>query len=206
MTAASRTTAGSTRASSHSSASSRPLSAAVRSKAPLTLTITSRSKPTGAKAPSKPMYQKCVKCHQDRLLSEFYTNDRKCKPCRREMVKRNRLENIDHYRQFDRRRANNPDRIAARKSYATSDRGKEARIRASQAWQFRHPKQWEANRILSRALRLGWVQKTPCFICGATHVEGHHPDYDRPLDVVWLCVKHHKEIHFPPDGKPLRPE
>lgn len=32
-----------------------------------------------------------------------------------------------------------------------------------------------------------------CASCGRPH--GHHPDYSRPLDVVWLCDKHHKEVH-----------
>ena len=25
--------------------------------------------------------------------------------------------------------------------------------------------------------------------------EAHHPDYDRPLDVIWLCPQHHKALH-----------
>lgn len=45
------------------------------------------------------------------------------------------------------------------------------------------------------ALKRGKLTRTPCHVCGESKVEGHHPDYARPLDVVWLCKKHHMEIH-----------
>ena len=45
------------------------------------------------------------------------------------------------------------------------------------------------------ALKTGKLVKTPCQVCGELEVQGHHPDYSRPLEVVWLCQKHHLEIH-----------
>jgi hypothetical protein len=26
-------------------------------------------------------------------------------------------------------------------------------------------------------------------------IHGHHEDYDRPLEVVWLCARHHRQLH-----------
>jgi hypothetical protein len=37
--------------------------------------------------------------------------------------------------------------------------------------------------------------KKPCTICGEIKSEGHHPDYTKPLAVIWLCKKHHHEEH-----------
>jgi hypothetical protein len=39
------------------------------------------------------------------------------------------------------------------------------------------------------------LARQPCSVCGAMKVEAHHTDYSKPLEVVWLCKKHHAEAH-----------
>jgi phosphotransacetylase len=55
-----------------------------------------------------------------------------------------------------------------------------------------------ARKRLQKAVSLGKIQKLHCMVCGSVDVEGHHPDYDRPLDVVWLCAEHHRQTHAIP--------
>lgn len=45
------------------------------------------------------------------------------------------------------------------------------------------------------AVRTGKLIKLPCIVCGSLEVEAHHPDYSKPLDVIWLCKTHHHEVH-----------
>ena len=34
-----------------------------------------------------------------------------------------------------------------------------------------------------------------CVICGTTeNIEGHHYDYSKPDEVIWVCRMHHKQI------------
>lgn len=47
---------------------------------------------------------------------------------------------------------------------------------------------------LNNALRDGRVKQHECLVCGGKS-EAHHPDYSRPLDVVWLCRAHHILAH-----------
>ena len=27
-------------------------------------------------------------------------------------------------------------------------------------------------------------------------LQGHHDNYDRPIDVRWLCIRHHTDVHL----------
>lgn len=52
-----------------------------------------------------------------------------------------------------------------------------------------------------RSLTMGYIKaglliKGPCEVCKTNiHIEAHHDDYTKPMDVRWLCRKHHGEHH-----------
>ena len=45
------------------------------------------------------------------------------------------------------------------------------------------------------AIKTGRIVRLPCEACGEENTHGHHEDYTKPLDVIWLCPIHHKEAH-----------
>jgi hypothetical protein len=56
----------------------------------------------------------------------------------------------------------------------------------------------QKNAVRRETLRLvldGIILKLPCAQCGRLKVDAHHPDYRFPRIVVWLCRKHHRQIH-----------
>ena len=86
-------------------------------------------------------------------------------------------------------------RIKGMKAYQQTARGKQIAIASRVRHMLRDPKQYAAHVRTGNAIRDGRIVKQPCAVCERTDVEGHHPDYDAPLDVVWLCLGHHKELH-----------
>ena len=146
--------------------------------------------------------KKCFKCGETKPLSSFYKHKamldgylNKCKECTKKDVLENREKREDYYHAYDRVRNRQPRRKQSKKVYQSredvKERSREVKRRSSE----KHWKKKEANTVLGNAVRDGKVIKQPCFVCGDTDVQGHHPDYDSPLDVVWLCVPHHAEIH-----------
>ena len=51
------------------------------------------------------------------------------------------------------------------------------------------------------AIELGFLVPKPCESCGVTDVQAHHVDYSKPLDVRWLCRRHHMDIHRETGGR-----
>lgn len=49
-----------------------------------------------------------------------------------------------------------------------------------------------ARRVVVIAFMRGKLKRSPCEVCGKLG-QAHHKDYSRPLDITWLCHKHHCE-------------
>lgn len=57
-----------------------------------------------------------------------------------------------------------------------------------------HNKVWEL-------IKNGKIQKQPCELCGSEMAEAHHDNYNKPLEIRWLCKKCHAEWHK--NNKPI---
>ena len=44
-------------------------------------------------------------------------------------------------------------------------------------------------------IKKGKIIKMPCAYCGSKNVHAHHADYNKPLEIIWLCPIHHRQIH-----------
>lgn len=67
--------------------------------------------------------------------------------------------------------------------------------RNKQAWLEKNRDRALARERYRYALRSGKIVRQPCEVCGCEKVEGHHDDYSKPLEVRWLCTKHHLDVH-----------
>lgn len=144
-----------------------------------------------------------------------------CKSCDAERWREWRARDPDSYRRHrrerrardgDRERAaqrgrywRNPEKArAAARARAASDRGRALNTLAVTRWQAAHPKALAAHRAVTRAKRRGeLVVPDRCAIAGCDRpaAHAHHADYERPLDVLFVCARHHERLHhiLPPE-------
>lgn len=66
----------------------------------------------------------------------------------------------------------------------------------AKAWRASHPEKFRAHLAVGRAVKTGKLTRLPCEVCGDVNSQGHHEDYSRPLEVMWLCQKHHSARHM----------
>ena len=128
--------------------------------------------------------KQCFKCGEKKPLSAFYKHNKmadghlgKCKECTKSDTIKNRAAKVEYYREYDRKRG-------SRQGY---DYFKNYRAE--------NPEKYAARTAVGNAVRDKRLIKKPCERCGAENVHGHHEDYSKPLDVIWLCPPCHKQRH-----------
>jgi len=130
----------------------------------------------------------CFKCNTSKSLTEFYKHPQmadghlnKCIECAKIDVRKNYRKFRSDKQIYDQIRNQRTSRKLARLDH-------QRRRRAN------HPEKMRAYNMVARALRNGSLVKPPCEVCGELKVQAHHHDYNKPLDVRWLCFKCHREV------------
>ena len=109
-----------------------------------------------------------------------------------------------YYRDLSKR----PARKAARKAYVANHRdmmnrsnakyraaNKEKASAALKARRHSVHGMQAAHNAVTRAVQNGSLERQACQTCGNKKAHAHHPNYSKPLEVVWLCPLHHKAAH-----------
>ena len=63
-------------------------------------------------------------------------------------------------------------------------------------WRAKNPLAYKAQTLANHFLRKNPAREHSCVICGEAKAHKHHPDYNKPLEVVWVCVSCHQKIHL----------
>jgi len=138
----------------------------------------------------------CTVCGKEKPLLEFYKRNYRpcgykseCKVC------------SEKHRQT-------PEGKAAIKRYFQSEKGKAAIKRGNKRYYVNHPEICKAYRekypiryaayiLLDTAVENKKIKKPKrCSMCNReTKIQGHHEDYYKPLEVIWVCQICHKKLH-----------
>jgi len=92
-----------------------------------------------------------------------------------------------------RRRKNRREHWAAPHRVAKS-------VERSRRWRAKYPGRVNAQAAARYAIEVGRLVRGVCAECGAVKVHAHHADYGKPLEVEWLCSRHHKLRHMEMGG------
>lgn len=123
----------------------------------------------------------CKKCKQADYMRKWY--QRQSAEKKRAILE---ARDKDKVRAADRRRNQKPQRRADQR-------------RRSQKWEEDHPLAAKARYQFKNAVRDGKiVRPDTCESADETcngMIQGHHTDYTKPFEVMWLCQSHHARWH-----------
>ena len=109
----------------------------------------------------------------------------------------NRKAHPERGRIYDRRwRERHPDKDHQRRALYNAHHTETIREIARQTRKD-HPEWVRAHKAVAYALKTGKLTRSPtCQHCGKKRfTHAHHDDYQRQLDVLWLCARCHRQLH-----------
>lgn len=137
------------------------------------------------------MEKKCFKCGEVKPIDDFYVLKKmadghlnKCKECTKKDMKVRLLFHGEKVREDDRKR------------YRNNEKRRDGIFYHAKQWNKKNPEKYRAHYFLSNAIRDKRIIKPDyCEVCGKKcKPHGHHSDYSRPLEVVWMCAQCHGQI------------
>lgn len=151
----------------------------------------------------------CRKCGATKEVDDFYRHPNMadgrvniCKECNKAGIRDRRKEDLENARASDRAyyRKNAAKKNALTSSYQKTAAGKEAMVRGNVVWRSKNPFARKAHNAVNNAVRSGDLLKPDaCSRCSrptpSRRLHGHHENYEKRLDVIWLCAKCHSEKH-----------
>ena len=143
--------------------------------------------------------KKCTTCSIEKLESNFDKDKSKkdglsslCKECRKLWRKKNKGRLKELKKTWETK--NRSKHLFSRKRRYRNQRENE--LLRTKEWKLKNNKKVLCHQAVDRAIKKGTLVRQDCIKCGTEKTHGHHPDYDKPLDVIWLCPKHHQEEHL----------
>lgn len=116
--------------------------------------------------------------------------------CTKKRIQDHREKNLEKIQAYDRERGRTPKRRKRSREFSIRYRKDGRGAAVNRRWASRNPEKVLASRAVNNAVRDCRLVKLPCRDCGRTvGVEAHHPDYSKPLEVIWLCKLHHENEH-----------
>ena len=81
-------------------------------------------------------------------------------------------------------------RLALARKYRKRDAEKNAAYDRA-----RPNKKKNARSLIRKRIWRGKMKRQPCEVCGLPNADAHHHDYNKPLEIRWLCRVHHAKEH-----------
>ena len=146
----------------------------------------------------------CSKCRTKQPVGCFCRDSKRkdglsynCKQCSNERVKKWNAENKAHRAAYMAQYYRKHEEKLKKRSGEYQRVNRERRNLYSKEW-LKNPKNYELHQIrvkVNTAIRSGRLVPEGCRVCGKAPAQAHHDDYNKPLDVTWLCPPHHAAWH-----------
>lgn len=145
----------------------------------------------------------CTHCSQELPLDAFHKHKgfqdghrNICKVCANEVSRKyyrdNRDKHLESCRSWKTRNKTRFENYQKQYKQTTQAQNNQRK------WAMSHPIRVKAQKTLNYAVFKGELEKSSCCqVCGdsAPRIEAHHYDYNKPLEVIWVCTSCHGWIH-----------